>query len=124
MSRSLDDLEPVVREKAHRLIGVCATLGMELYIVHTYRTVEEQDEMYAQGRTEPGEIVTNLQGGASQHNFGRAIDVAFEDEMGKPTWDAPLDQWQLLGLIGERIGFTWGGRWERLRDYGHFELPG
>jgi len=127
MSRRLSDLEPVTREKVLRLISVAAGLGMELFIVHTLRSYEEQDALYAQGRTAPGPIVTNAKGGYSWHNFARAIDFAFEDERGKPVWDDVSDDeindWRLLGECGRKIGFTWGGDWT-IRDLGHFHYPG
>ena len=120
MSRALSDLEPVIEQMAHRLIGAAATIGMELYVVHTFRTIEEQDAIYAKGRTAPGDVVTNVKGGASYHNYGLAFDVAFEDEYGKPVWDGP---WDLLGRLGEQIGLEWGGRWTK-PDMGHFQAPG
>jgi peptidoglycan L-alanyl-D-glutamate endopeptidase CwlK len=96
---------------------------MELFIVYTYRTDEEQDELYAQGRTKPGLKVTNAKGGYSWHNHRRAIDVAFETVSGKPSWedlsDDEIDDWKLLGKCGEKIGFEWGGHFG---DYGHFQF--
>jgi hypothetical protein len=48
------------------------------------RTQEQQDELYAKGRTAPGKKVTWTRN--SRHVSGNAVDlVAFVD--GKPTWD-------------------------------------
>ena len=125
MSRLLSDLEPVTREKALRLVAAAPlVLGRELFVVHTYRTYAEQDALYAKGRSEPGPVVTNARGGESWHNFRRAFDVAFEHEgTSRPDWSTAgdkLDAWQKLGILGEAIGFTWGGRFSRLKDFGHF----
>ena len=120
MTRLLSSLEPITEEKIRRLIAASAAVGLEVYVVTAYRTYPEQDALFSQGRTSPGNKVTNARGGESWHNFGRAVDLAFEDEMGKPDWDRPMDQWKLLGAMGEMIGLEWGGKFEGLGDYGHF----
>ena len=129
MSRKLSDLDPVVEQMAWRLIAAAPlVLQRELFVVHTLRTYEEQDDLYEQGRTEPGKIVTNARGGKSWHNFGLAIDFAFEqDGTQHPTWSTSqsINDWRLLGSMGEAIGFEWGGAPSfPLRDFGHFHYSG
>lgn len=129
MSRKLSDLEPVTREKALRIIAAAPlVLGRELYITGGMRTYDEQNELYAIGRNgDDRRIVTNAKAGESWHNFGRAIDFAFE-EYGtqRPTWSTTTSSeqrdWRLLGGMGEAIGFDWGGRFESLGDFGHFHF--
>jgi len=48
-----------------------------LKLISGLRTYEEQDALYAQGRTAPGPKVTNAPGGHSNHNFGLAFDMVF-----------------------------------------------
>lgn len=120
----------MTREKIIRLLAAAPLImGRELYIVATHRSYEDQDKLYAQGRTAEGRIVTNARGGESWHNFGRAIDFAFEEAgTQRPTWSNTTrqeqDDWRLLGQIGERIGLSWGGRFEGLGDFGHFHHSG
>ena len=128
MSRKLSDLDPIVEQMAWRLISaVPLIMQRELFVVHTLRTYEEQNELYKQGRSNPGKIVTRARGGESFHNWGLALDVAFEQEGTQhPTWetdDGEFFYWEVLGKIGEVIGFEWGGRYE-LKDYGHFHYAG
>ena len=128
MSRKLSDLDPVVEQMAWRLIAAAPlVLQRELFVVHTLRTYDEQDALYEQGRTEPGKIVTNSRGGFSYHNWGLALDVAFEQDGSQhPTWStagSDIDDWRLLGSMGEAIGFEWGGRFD-LKDFGHFHYSG
>ena len=126
MSRRLSDLDPVVEQMAWRLIAAAPlVLQRELFVVHTLRTYDEQQSLYEQGRTEPGKIVTNARGGSSFHNFGLAMDLPFEqDGTQHPTWSTAgddINDWRLLGAMGEAIGFEWGGSPSfPLRDFGHF----
>lgn len=79
--------------------------GIDLRVIDGYRTVEQQDRLYAQGRTLPGNIVTKAKGGFSNHNFGLAIDVVpFEN--GKFNWNTKY--YPVIGLVGESRGLEWG----------------
>ena len=53
---------PRLQKLAAELIQKCAEQGLKIKIGETFRTVAEQDALYAQGRTKPGKIVTNAQG--------------------------------------------------------------
>lgn len=96
-------------------------------VTETLRTKEEQDELYAQGRTKPGKIVTNAKGGDSFHNYGLAFDIALIDR-GKLNWNTGADindnditDFFEIGEIGEKLGLEWGGRW-KFKDMPHFQL--
>ena len=68
-------LLPEVQPIAQALIQKSVEMGINIKIISGLRTYEEQDALYAQGRTTPGNIVTNARGGHSNHNFGIAFDV-------------------------------------------------
>jgi len=124
MSRSLLDLEPQTQAKARALLLRVQKVGLIVAVYSTLRTYEEQAKLYAQGRTAPGEIVTKARPGQSWHNFGRAFDVAFvSPATGKLSW-RPDYPWTKLGEMGEAVGLTWGGRWKRFPDLGHFQWEG
>lgn len=125
-SRNLDDLHPAVRSKAQAFIAACAAAGIELLVTSTYRDSESQDALYAQGRTVPGNRVTNARGGYSWHNWRCALDVV-PLRNGKPVWSTDGADGQLLrqvGEIGESCGLEWAGRWETFREYAHFQDTG
>ena len=124
MSRDPDDLKPRVRDLAFALIGeVQVRLKLTLVITSTLRTMTEQAELYAKGRTTPGPIVTRAQPGDSYHNFGLAFDVAILKSDGTVTWTVPEPHsWADIGKIGMGLGLTWGGNFATVKDYGHFEL--
>lgn len=98
--------------------------GHDLLITCTARSTDEQARLYAQGRTTPGPIVTQLDGTTkkSKHNLvpSKAIDVAVIVG-GKVSWD-PV-QYEPLGPLAARYGLTWGGSWKTLKDYPHLEVP-
>ena len=86
------------------------------------RTFDEQDALYAQGRTRPGNIVTRARAGQSNHNYGLAVDVV-PLVNGQPTWNVANAVWQRIGDEGKRAGLNWGGDWQAFQDKPHFELP-
>ena len=121
----LSKLHPVLAIRARCLVELCRHREIALLVTQGLRTWEQQDELYAKGRTTPplGKryIVTNAKGGQSYHNFGLAFDVVVLDENGKPKWDAEHPSWQLVGEIGKSVGLAWGGDWTSFKDLAHFE---
>ena len=123
-------LHPTVRLAAERLIELSHGAGVPIVISQGVRTISEQNELYAQGRTKPGQIVTNARGGYSFHNFGVAVDFALLMPDGKSvSWDMKRDgdsdresDWQEVAKIGKALGFTWGGDFVSFKDYPHFEM--
>jgi peptidoglycan L-alanyl-D-glutamate endopeptidase CwlK len=92
----------------------------------TFRTFEEQDEIYAQGRTKAGSIVSHSKGGLSYHNYGLAIDIVLLIN-GKATWDTKTDfdkdgiaDWMEVVAIFKSYGWEAGIDW-KFRDAPHFQ---
>lgn len=117
-SRRLEDLHPIVAEKAHKLVELAKNEGIDLLVTSTLRTFEEQKELYALGRTKPGKRVTNAKPGQSWHNFGLAFDVV-PLLNGKAVWNSPF--WSHIGDLGKSLELVWGGDFTGLRDHPHFE---
>lgn len=93
--------------------------GINIKIISALRTYEEQNELYAQGRTKPGGIVTNARGGHSNHNFGIAFDIGvFEGS--KYLTASP--KYKAVGALGIDLGLEWGGNWKTIVDEPHFQL--
>lgn len=126
-SRSLDDLNPATRLRAQKMMHLAGLAGFNLLVYCTLRGEAEQAELYAQGRTKPGAIVTWAKPGQSLHQIGAALDLV-PLRGGKCVWgrdgaDGVL--WQAVGAIGEQAGLEWAGRWpERKREYPHFQYKG
>jgi len=122
MSRSLDDLQPHVRAMAKLLLLEAEKRGFPLIVTSTLRTFEEQEAIYAKGRTAPGKIVTKAKAGQSIHNYGLAFDVAFKSPPAKDPF-ADDNPWLQVGEMGKAIGLVWGGDW-KFKDRPHFEAHG
>ena len=116
----IQTLHPKIRDKARELINRAEKeLGIKLRVTSGFRTWAEQDELYAQGRTKAGSIVTNARGGYSNHNYGTAFDVV-PVENGKVNWNSK--RWNEIGALGKKVGFNWGGDWQSIVDKPHFEM--
>jgi peptidoglycan L-alanyl-D-glutamate endopeptidase CwlK len=124
MSRSLQDLHPLIAAKANELQEECdKLLGIKIIITSTLRTFTEQAALYAQGRNLPGKIVTNAKSGESIHNYGLAFDFAIMKD-GKVDWD-DIPSYKKVGEQGEDLGLQWGGRFKVAKDtfdYPHLQL--
>ena len=112
-------LHPQLRNKAREFLNKAERQGIMLRVTSAFRTYEQQDKLYAQGRTTSGSIVTNARGGYSNHNFGTAFDVV-QIINGKADYDNA--DWDKIGQIGKSIGFKWGGDWQSFIDKPHFEM--
>lgn len=115
--------------------------GSRLRLAYTLRTVQEQEQLYAQGRTvlfdKAGKrlgIVTNCKGGQSIHNYGLAFDIVLltdvdgDGNFETAVWDTKKDldkdgraDWMEVVEYFKALGWTWGGDWASFRDYPHFE---
>jgi peptidoglycan L-alanyl-D-glutamate endopeptidase CwlK len=111
-SRSIDDLDARVRPLAQTFLDRCKAAGLDVLITCTLRSLAEQTELYAQGRTAPGHIVTNAKPGSSAHNYGMALDVV-PMVHGKPLWTFDVKNpgpiWSKVGELGQSAGLEWFG---------------
>lgn len=108
-------MHPKLRFKARKFISNAKRKGYDLRITESLRTFDRQNNLYAQGRTTSGQIVTNATAGSSYHNYGLAIDVVDRNK-GYNT------NWAEIGQIGKKAGFEWGGDWQNFKDMPHFQL--
>jgi|DewCreStandDraft_4_1066084.scaffolds.fasta_scaffold64100_2 hypothetical protein len=117
MITSLEALHPYFRDKVIELISRARKKGIELAVVETYRTRAKQMEYKSMGNK-----YTRTGAGASKHQYGLAVDLV-PIVNGEPQWHNRA-LWYKVGIIGERLGLRWGGRWRRPYDPGHFEWTG
>ncbi|MGB5850230.1 MAG: M15 family metallopeptidase [Ignavibacteriaceae bacterium] len=122
--KKLESTHPDLQHLFKQVIKV-----IDCTIIYGLRTLEQQKDLYAQGRTRPGRIVTNLDGiiKRSKHQDGLAVDVV----------PYPID-WEnrerfvyfagvVKGIAGTmNIKIRWGGDWDgdnELSDQTWMDLP-
>lgn len=129
--KKINELHPAIKDKAKRMIIEAEKDGIHLRIYEALRSFERQLVLYNQPWDkkdndgdglidEPDEKVTNAKPGDGYHNYALAFDVV-EIKDGKALWQNP--NWGYIGLLGEKHGLEWGGRWN-FKDYPHFQVKG
>lgn len=115
------DLATKIRAAADSLEGA----GTYLLVVSGLRTPDEQNTLYAQGRTTPGHIVTNAKAGQSMHNYGLAVDVVpyLSGQGGALNWNIQTPQYQAMVAAMKAQELVWGGDWVTIPDGDHFQMP-
>lgn len=126
MSRLIKDLVPEAQRAYEKWSQECRKLDLEWILTCTYRSQEEQNILFDQGRTKPGKIVTKVK--KSKHTLGIAWDIAVLKN-GKISWDTK--DYVPFGKVALALGgIRWGGDFnqdgviynEKFIDAPHFEL--
>jgi peptidoglycan L-alanyl-D-glutamate endopeptidase CwlK len=123
--RSRDRLKGVHPKLVHVCLKAIEKGVIDFSVIQGVRTKKEQMDLFAQGRTKPGNIVTWTL--LSKHliqpdGYGHAVDLApFPLD-----WN-DIEKFKALGKLildtakEEGIKLTWGATFKN-RDYPHFEL--
>ena len=136
-------LHPLIRPLVFKGLSLCIDAKVPIRIVQGGRTIDEQNNLYAQGRTQEqlNKIglnnvkarpdlpkVTNAKGGDSWHNFFLAFDFCLLRGEKQISWnrDEDLDKdgqkdWNEVVQIFMALGFDWGGSWSSFPDYPHLQ---
>lgn len=133
--KNLATLDPKAAPEIRKLVGLAVQIadenGVVIKVISGNRTFEEQDKLYAQGRTEPGKIVTNARGGFSNHNFGIAVDMGvfrgstyLDGSNKKADRDLAASVHRQVSERAKANGLNteWGGDWTSIKDFPHHEL--
>lgn len=110
--------------------------GANVFLTCTYRNNEAQEELFKQGRSKVGAIVTWARAGQSPHNFNPsfAFDIAFLSPDGKSlNWSRSnfIGFAKVFQEVADEMGIkiTWGADWDGDRkidltktDLPHFQL--
>ena len=134
--RSLDNLKGVHPNLVKVITEGIKTSPVDFTITEGLRTTKEQQQLYAQGRTASGNIVTNADGvkkksnhQAKEDGYGHAIDLYpfFEGSVQVHHKDT-IKKLKIIAThlksIAKNLGINiiWGGDWKTLYDPPHFEL--
>lgn len=139
MTAKLENLHPIAREIAESHLDLVQWL-LEQYspdvtamLSHTWRSPEEQNRLYAQGRTAPGPIVTRARPDQTAH-----CKTGPKGESEAMGWDIVLVKggkllpdsdhlWDLIPVAARLIGgerVESGAYWKSITDKPHTELKG
>lgn len=118
--KDLNLLLPKVQTMANAFIAKCKAQGIDVAITSTYRSDDEQNALYAQGRTTPGNVITNAKAGQSMHNYKCALDFCPLTN-GNFNWNDKALFYK-VGNIGKSCGFEWGGDWTSFLDLPHLQF--
>ena len=134
--RSLDNLEGIHPDLVKVLTNAIIDSPCDFTITEGVRTSQRQQELYAQGRTKPGNIVTNRDGikNKSEHQpkddgYGYAVDLYpyFNGSVQLSHKDTPKKQREIADhilMIAKELGINVeaGINWKNPFDPPHFEL--
>lgn len=133
---SLKRLEGVHPKLKAVLIEAIANSPYDFLIVDGVRSAKRQNEIYQEGRTKKGIILTNCDGyiEKSKHQlkedgYGYAVDIGIYN----PKLEGKIDWGNINALrivvnhikticAKHRIKISWGGEWKNFKDYPHLEL--
>ena len=130
----ISTLHPSIREEMSQIIQVCdfALKGRaKVRVTQGLRTFKEQENLYAQGRTKPGWVITNTKPGESIYNYGFAVDICLIVDGKAVSWDNVKDwdndkiaDWYECVKIFAKFGWEWGGNWKEFKGLSHFDKRG
>lgn len=108
-NNDLSLLHPVVREAVIKTEKTLNDEGIPFKVFEAFRFPERQADLFAQGRTKPGKIVTHAPPWRSYHQYGLAVDfVLFEN--GKWSWDDSTAEkkkwWERMHELGKKNGLS------------------
>lgn len=121
-SRKITDLSIPMRRLAEDFIARCNEVGLDIVIICTHRSAQEQQAAY-------DAKLSNCKPWESAHNrvdsmfrpSAEAFDVGVIRH-GKYIGNGNDPDYLRAGEIGEKIGLVWSGLWKgRLREVAHFE---
>lgn len=129
--QKIGKLHPIVRDEVKKIIEECDNAlsgNAKVRITQGLRTFQQQEKLYAQGRTLPGKKVTNAKPGQSIHNYGFAVDICLIIDGKSASWDTAKDwdgdrisDWNECVKIFSKYGWEWGGSWKTFKDLPHFQ---
>jgi peptidoglycan L-alanyl-D-glutamate endopeptidase CwlK len=121
---ALATVSPVLADKVRAAATILEAAGTHLLVVSGLRSAAQQDALFAQGRTAPGQVVTNAPAGHSMHNYGLAVDVVpyVSGDTGDLNWRSHTPQFTAMVTALKAQGLAWGGDWIHFKDEDHFQL--
>ena len=125
--RDLSVLHPVVLKKFEQFISesnsYLQSKGLQIFPVFTFRTAEQQEEVFRSGKSK-------ARAGGSNHEFGLAVDFGVKSktcgylDASKNSSEVSLaiaTYKEIWEKFGKNLGIEWGGNWKSFKDNPHFQ---
>lgn len=123
MSRDISKLHPFLQQVIPLLIADASKEGLPVLITNAVRTQQEQNALYAKGRTASGSIVTNARYPDSLHCWGCAFDFC-RNVKGREYDDSDEFFEKVAHIAKDTYHLEWGGDWKRFPDKPHLQMSG
>ena len=118
-SRDISLLRPDVAANCRIWLDRCRAAGLNVLVTNTVRDKEYQEYLYAQGRTRPGNIVTNGRT-PTFHSDKAGLAWDFCKNVRGQEYNDP-DFFRRAAGIAKEMGFSWGGDWRSFPDSPHIQ---
>lgn len=106
--RDINKLVEPFRTKVFKFLNECKKQDIDIFVTEAHRSEARQRELYNQGRTTPGAIVTWTMN--SVHRTGGAIDIAFSPSKYGTLYPNDMNLWNKVFDIAEKFGISCGYR--------------
>ena len=118
-SRDISLLRDDVEANCRKWLELCKAAGLNVLITNTVRDKEYQEQLYAQGRTRPGSIVTNSKT-PTFHADTAGLAFDFCKNIKGHEYD-DVEFFEKAAAIAKEMGFSWGGDWKSFVDMPHIQ---
>ena len=132
-SRKIEDLHPEAQIAFLKFESILEANKLQFVRACTYRSDQEQQKLYNQGRTTLGPKITYARPGESKHNntlSGKPASLAADycplinGKLADRKTDEELRLWRIMAQAANQVGLIWGGDWKEPKtDFTHFEYP-
>lgn len=118
-------LYPPFYNKYFQMVNALNAQGLEYFAICGFRSFEQQDALFAKGRTVPGGKVTNAKGGYSAHQYWCATDSCRDSDVNtgglQPDWNRA--DYLPMADMARKFDLEPGFYWTSLGDAPHVQLP-
>jgi len=119
-------LYPPFLKKVEQVLAECSKAGADFFVISGFRSAEEQNKLYAQGRSDKSKPkVTNAKAWESMHNFHCAVDCCRDADVKKeglqPSWQ--LEDYRILAETAKKHGLEAAFFWKSFQEGPHIQLP-
>lgn len=130
MSRKFRLLDSEAQNYCGKFLGAAMDLKLNVFLTHTNRDFQIQDNLYSDSRLNAKQKLTNALAGWSFHNYNKAWDVGIRKNNKELLWDKTIDldndsvpEWDEVGIAAGIADCEWAGNWKSFKEKCHLQVP-